>query len=373
MKIIILGGSGNTGFLIAKYLLQITDCFIILAGRNSLKAGECANKLNTEFEGSRVSSVKADAGDHESLINAFSNSDFIVSAGSTSQFTADIAKAAIECGIDYIDVQYSAIKLKQLNIIKNEIEIAGRCFITDGGFHPGIPAAMVRYATSKFEELHKANVGSLIKINWKGLNFGEETALEMIEEFKTYHPSIYKNGEWINLDYKNRKRFNFGKKFGVHKEVAMMLEEMRALPEKIPTLQEAGFYVGGFNWFVDYFLMPVMFIYFKLFPKLSSLPMAKLFKWGLRTFSPSPYSTQLLLQAEGIKEGILAKFEMKISHDDGYALTAIPVAASIKQYLDGNKNSGLHFQANFVEPVKFFDDMKEMGVEIEENFLAAAE
>jgi saccharopine dehydrogenase-like NADP-dependent oxidoreductase len=32
-----------------------------------------------------------------------------------------------------------------------QLVIAGRCFITDGGFHPGLPGVLVRYAAGFFD------------------------------------------------------------------------------------------------------------------------------------------------------------------------------------------------------------------------------
>ena len=56
---------------------------------------------------------------------------------------------------------------------------------------------------------------------------------------------------------------------------------------------------------------------------------------------------------------------MEISHSDGYLLTAVPVVACLFQYLDGSvRNPGLHFQANVVEPKRFFRDLQMMGIDV---------
>jgi len=44
------------------------------------------------------------------------------------------------------------------------------CFIADGGFHPGLPAALVRYVAPHFDRLEKANVGSVINVDWASLD-----------------------------------------------------------------------------------------------------------------------------------------------------------------------------------------------------------
>ena len=50
-------------------------------------------------------------------------------------------------------------------------------------------------------------------------------------------------------------------------------------------------------------------------------------------------------------------------HEDGYMITAIPVAACLLQYLDGSiQKPGLWFQALVVEPERFMSDMKRMGL-----------
>ncbi len=59
-----------------------------------------------------------------------------------------------------------------------EIQQAGCCFITDGGFHPGLPAFLVRYAAQYFDQLVCARVGSVIKEDWKKLDVENSTVYE---------------------------------------------------------------------------------------------------------------------------------------------------------------------------------------------------
>ena len=48
--------------------------------------------------------------------------------------------------------------------------------------------------------------------------------------------------------------------------------------------------------------------------------------------------------------------------------TAIPVVACLLQYLDGSiRKPGLWLQANIVEPNRFMEDMKRMGIDVWES------
>jgi saccharopine dehydrogenase (NAD+, L-lysine-forming) len=133
-----------------------------------------------------------------------------------------------------------------------------------------------------------------------------------------------------------------------------------------PSLRETGFFVGGFNWFVDWFLSPLILVGLKLFPKKGIAPLSNLMFWGLKTFSRPPYGTLLKLEAKGLKQGAPHTAEMTIAHPDGYMLTAIPAAACLLQYLQGGiRQPGLWLQAHIVEPRRFFNDMQRMGAAIQ--------
>ena len=158
---------------------------------------------------------------------------------------------------------------------------------------------------------------------------------------------------------------NFGGEFGRQYCMPMFLEEMRALPARYPSLRETGFFVGGLNWFVDWFLTPIIMLGLKLFPKTGLEPLGRLMFWGLRTFSRPPYGTLLRLEARGSRAGSPKSVEMLISHPDGYMLTAMPVAACLMQVLAGMRTPGLHFQAQFVEPGRFFEDLARLGAVVQ--------
>lgn len=156
-------------------------------------------------------------------------------------------------------------------------------------------------------------------------------------------------------------KMDFGEPFGRLYAAPMLLEEMRALPDMIPSLQETGFYITGFNWFADFLIMPLVLGAIKLFPRLAMRPMGRLLFWSLRRFSSPPYGVVLQMEASGTS----GRLRVRVSHEDGYVLTAVPTVACLRQYLDGTiAKPGLYLMAQVVEPERFLVDMAEMGIGI---------
>jgi saccharopine dehydrogenase (NAD+, L-lysine-forming) len=142
-KILVLGGYGNAGYPLAKLLLQHTNSRAIIAGRNLARANNAVTQLNREFEGQRVSSLRLDASDSSTLREAFSGIDMVIAASSTTRHAKIVTTAALNAGIDYLDIQLSTEeKLETLKSLEKDIKKKNLCFITDGGFHPGLPGAM---------------------------------------------------------------------------------------------------------------------------------------------------------------------------------------------------------------------------------------
>jgi len=376
-KILILGGYGNTGRPLARLLLQYTNIDgLVLAGRTLSRAQALADELNQTYSGNRVSSRMVDASSFDTLIDAFQDVDLVLVASSTAQHVQNVALAALQAKIDYYDIQYCKKKEEYLQTIASDIESAGLCFITDGGFHPGLPAALIRYVAPCFERMETAHVGSVIQLDWAGLdNISPETIEELASEFADLEMLEYKDGTWNDaglLGMMNPREMDFGEPFGKRYCFPMFLEEMRSIPTLYPELLQTGFYVGGLNWAVDWFISPIVMLGIKLWPtRRMKLAMGRLLHWGMRTFSRPPFGTLLKVEANGIdKEDGLSPLVkvVTVKHDDGYELTAIPVAATLLQYLQDEEKSirkpGLWFQANLVDPAQLMDDMCRMGVEI---------
>ena len=363
-KILILGGYGNTGNLIGRLLLQESNVRIVTAGRSLVKAQQHADRLNHEFNTDRVSHLQVDAADRESLQIALKGIDIILVASSTVEYTNNVAKAALEADVDYFDTQMSSrTKLEVLNSLRDSITQNGRCFITDGGYHPGVPAAMARYAANRMDVLEKAVISAAFQLNWKELEVSDSTSAEFIEELSHFMPTAYKDGVWVEIRMSQLPEFELGELFGKLYCIPMYMEEIQSLPDLMPSLCETGFYIAGFNWVTDYIIMPIAMLMLKLFGDSAKQPMGKFFNWGLRHFSKPPFGAVLQMEAEGQKDNAKRSVHMRLAHEDAYVLTAVPVVACLLQYLNGDiRREGLWLQANIVEPIKFFEDIERLGI-----------
>ncbi len=364
-KILILGGYGATGKVLAWYLLKWTAVEVVLAGRNPDKAKDLVDQLNAEFGARRAAVMRVDAAQPGMLESALAGIDLLVVASPTTSSAALVIDAALKAKVDYLDIQLSAEKLAYLQSRSEAIRQSGCCFITEAGFHPGLPAAMVRHAAGKLESLVSADVFSYLNIGRSAPY--TEAVNELMETFKHYDARVYREGSWTKSNSYRMQKTDFGGDIGVRNCYPMYFEELGGLPASIPSLMQTGFYMSELHPLLDWVVTPVVLAGIKLFPVKGMVPLGKLMWNAMCSLPKPPYRVILQLMAAGLTAGKPAEYRLVISHANGYDLTAIPVAACILQLLDGTaRKPGLWMMGYLVETDRLMRDMTAMGADVEE-------
>lgn len=364
MKVLVIGGYGNAGSPVVEMLLRATEASVVVAGRDGDRARQLIVRLVTAEPtvSDRLSWAQFDATDDAHLRTQLAAVDLLIVAAGLAPAAAGTVGACIDTGTDYIDIQVSGSKVTQVQALNAHVRAAGICVVTDGGFHPGLPAAMTRMVATRVP-LRTAQVASVIAIDWAGLGpLADSTVAEMMDEFRDFAYEEYSGGRWRSA--RSTRTVAFPEPFGDRTCAAMGLAEMHQVTSALPGLSEAGFYVGGFNPVVDRAILPLAWLGMRVAPGASAGPLGRLLQWGLVRFSKPPYGT--ILQLDGSVDGEFAPRPlMRVSHPDGYRLTAAPVVATVAQMLAGHRPPGVHLQGMFVEPVRFFTDLAALDVAVE--------
>jgi len=357
--ILILGGYGGVGQSLVRLLLKETQVDIIIAGRRKDKAGEFAASLHREFPDNQVASRYADASNLESLQKAFQGVQLVIVLTTTPNFIKQIGQAALFSGCDYLDILVSESTFHDLDELATSIQQQKSIFITQAGFHPGLPAVFVRYGAQYFDKYESAIIAMAMNARFERA----EQAAEIIPLIAEFNADICKAGSWRKATYRDAITIEMGNRFGSMKLFPIQMEEIKQTQEMFH-LEETGAYVSGFNWFVDNLVMPIIMITQKIKKGLATRLLLKLFAWGVNTFS-SPYQGLVFLnEAEGMKDGKKIKVRIIAEHDDAYLFTAIAVVACIKQYLDGALHPGLWMMGHVVDEKRLMEDMGKMGIKI---------
>lgn len=361
--IFILGGYGYTGRLLARHLLEQTAVDVVVAGRHLEKAQALAAELNEFYPGERVTTARVDAADGAGLGQALAGTDLLLVAAPTTRHVETVVGAALAARVDYLDIQLDAHKLAVLRAQAPAIERAGLCFITEAGFHPGLPAAMVRYAAAQMDSLERAVVACYLNMG-RSLPYSEAVD-ELMETFRHYQGQVYRDGAWTTPSTYETRPIDFGGAIGTRRCFSMFFEEMGDLPRQLPELDELGFYMSSTHWLVDWVITPLVFVGLKIPSDRLARRLGKITWWGMQNLPGPPYGVVLKVEATGMRAGRPVAVEATFAHPDGYELTAIPVVACLRQVLEGPaRRPGLWYMGHLVDPARLFDDMERMGVEI---------
>ncbi len=360
-----VGGYGNAGEAIVDLLLAHCTHRVVIAGRHENRAAGFADQMRARHPDAadRIGHAAVDADRPETFDQHLASTDLCLVAAGTSPSAEALVAACLAAGCGYLDIQVSRAKAERLLALDARARAAGVVVVTDGGFHPGLPAAMIRAADARYGPLRSAFVSSVIAIDWAALRpFADSTVAELLEEFRDYSYEEYRDGRWRRA--RRQRKAEFPAPFGQRTVAPMRLAEMHQVTAALPTLRDAGFFVGGFNPVTDYVILPVVWAGLKIAPVRLAPPLGRLLRWGLARFSRPPFDT--ILQLDGAVAGEPTCPLLRVRHPDGYLVTAAPTVAAALQVLDGTAGApGVHTQAMLVEPARFLADIASFGVTVE--------
>ena len=351
-----LGATGQAGRVVSRLLLDDSGIDLVVCGRNESRLGALASALSDT--GRSISTAAFDLANTTRLDSVLESADAVVGATSSWRDGPRIAERAIQNGTSYLGIYMSVPeKWTRLRALQGECLKRRVAVVDDGGVHPGLPGAMIRLLNEE-SPLTSAWVGGKFALKWSALDLAPETILDFVSELRAMDPALFLDGDWAR-GYRHARRFDFGDGGGSTSCVPMCLEEVRELVEDFPELRSAGFFIAGFGPWVDYGVLPLGLALGSLHVRAAS----RLIWWGLRRFASSEGCAALMLHGM-TRDG--RQINLRVSHRDAYALTAIPAAATVRQLLAAPR-PGVWTQAAFVQPRPFFESMQELGVSIELN------
>ena len=362
-RVLLVGATGYAGKRLATYLLEETGATVILAGRSRAKLYDLQSGLSQQDLAHRLEVLELDATNFDSA--ALDDFDLLVNATAEGPHNARLIQACLDHRADWIDMQMTNELLNPAPVLRQDIESAGRCFVIQAGFHPGMIAPLVRHACQQMDVVDSAIVGSVIR-DKTGLPYTSGFS-ELVASFRDYKSEMYKDGHWQKLKYVEYPRLEFEYGFGDLLSYPVEMAELRRLTEVMPNLKKTGFFVAGFNWFADYVVTPMIMLSSRIASRQTEAQLGRLLSWSTERFSKPPYGAVVQVDAEGQRDGKPVRFRLSLFHEDTYVLTAVPTVAMIKQMLSGKVQPGIQLMGLCCDPVQLFEDIERTDVSISQR------
>ena len=160
MQVIVVGGAGTMGQGVARDLIKQDKITKVTLGDIVTDPNRLQEKLRAS---DKIELIKIDVNDHDGLVAAIKGNDVVVNtAGPFYKTAVAVARAAVEAGVNYIDIcdDYEAVPILFSSDIDEAAKKAGVTVLTGMGSDPGTNNVLVRWYANKLDQVEE------IKLFW---------------------------------------------------------------------------------------------------------------------------------------------------------------------------------------------------------------
>ncbi|MEY8253268.1 MAG: saccharopine dehydrogenase NADP-binding domain-containing protein [Colwellia sp.] len=164
MKILALGGCGQQGALAVKTLIEADDVEkVVIADINLAAAQAFQKKLNSD----KIDVLEVNVLDEDVLLAAMKDVDLVANfVGPFFKFAEPVAKAAIACGVNYVDICDDVVPTQTLlDDYHDKAKAAGISMLLGMGASPGITNILARHGANQLDHINKVGVYWAVSVN----------------------------------------------------------------------------------------------------------------------------------------------------------------------------------------------------------------
>ncbi len=356
-RVLIPGGYGAVGSIIASLLSKNENIIPVVAGRSKDQAKKRAEKLGCQW-------TTVDLEDKDSIQEALNEIDIIINCYIPSaDFNTYLPEMAAEQGIHYLDVAaFNGYNERVVGLHKIAAK-SGALLITALGLFPGAPGLILGGNRDYFDQVDCADIFFTSGSNMDNLT---PLALQGIGYLMQVPPKKWENGKWTKPQGKARREY-ISKPF--NKQITFYPYMVTFDLLKIPEIVKIN-HINMWSMSESMFLGMALVLGLKLgFAK--TIKKATTFLRLLRYLGRNKnedYSLRVISQGTRDAKKYERVVEMNAPEEH---LTAIVPAIICEQIIDGDiKKVGAYTGAEVVKTRRFSDSLKNAGINYRDEIRA---
>jgi len=160
-RIVILGGYGQFGSRIVRWLAREAGCHVIVAGRRLEQASALVAEIEKSGASAALSAAQLDheAPDFAARIEGLRANLLIHTAGPFSDRNYDVARACIEAGANYIDLADDRAFVLGIGTLDEAARAKGVLVVSGASTVPAVSAAIVDAHRGAFTRIDSIDIG----------------------------------------------------------------------------------------------------------------------------------------------------------------------------------------------------------------------